>query len=969
MTVPALATDKEKIVYIINHNIFTAQIDDLFNGVSSIVIRANELFIQTLGDFPKHSPHYALFIVFIKLFAHEQDALNTYTKRHLDFYYKKVLQLVNKAPEPDSAHLVFELQKPISEHRLLKDTLFKGGKDVVTGKDISYALTDEVVFNKAIVSKLYSNQIVRGKPGVRDLLKASPVTNSDDGQGAKLTSLDKSWFTFGDLKKIKNAKTGFAIASNILFLNEGTRAITVTAEFAAPVPGLSLYNLNCFTAQYTGKKKWIDPINPVKVTITGSQLVFSLSLNADEPALVPYDEAVHAQNLELALPVLKIYLDQDANNAIPYTLICNKTLSRISVEVNVTGVKDLVLSHDGGAIDASKPFKPFGDFPGTGAGFYIGNREIFQKKLSKLEINTDWKTPSAGAVLNPSAFYLWRGDWNSLSMTTGSVGDTIIFSGSNILNAAAISFEKNERLTANSLEGFLRVNLNDDQYSLANHLINISTALSNGTKISSNGASPPVFSVTVAATPVPKEIVLNALSLDYDAIVDLPLTTVPPSDNDLFLHLGPFGFSQVNDALADLSDEAEPLTTVSLLQDIRNEGELFIGFESAAEKMVLNILFQVAEGSSNPQRDIEELHWYYLAVNNNWKLFKKEDVIDRSENLSISGIVTLTLPADISNQDSLLGKGLHWIKVAAHPHTDAVCKMILIQAQAARVQLVQDDSNQIEFRQILPASTISKLVVSDGAIKKIEQPFDSFDGRLRETDDHFYVRVSERLRHKQRAITIWDYEHIILEKYQKIFKVKCINHAGFYTKNGTEIFCENYPGHVSIVTIPDLKHNTNINPLRPYTPVGLLKQIENYLKTITSPFVNLHVKNPQFEEIQLDFKVKFYENLSESFYLQLLNTEIEQFLCPWAFDSKVEITFGGKVYKSALLNFVEERPYVDFVTCFKMNHFITRDENGTTALLDVEETTASMARSMLVSYYDEDSNTRHIINPTATCTC
>jgi len=231
------------------------------------------------------------------------------------------------------------------------------------------------------------------------------------------------------------------------------------------------------------------------------------------------------------------------------------------------------------------------------------------------------------------------------------------------------------------------------------------------------------------------------------------------------------------------------------------------------------------------------------------------------------------------------------------------------------------------------------------------------------------VRVSERLRHKQKAITIWDYEHIVLEKFQKIFKVKCINHAGFYSRNGEELFCENYPGHVSVITIPDLNQATSINPLRPYTPIGLLNQIDKYLKTITSPFVNLHVKNPQFEEIQLEFNVKFYENLSESFYLQLLNTEIEQFLCPWAFNNRAEIAFGGKIYKSALLNFVEERPYVDFVTCFKLNHIISRDENGTNAVRDVEEARASTARSILVSYFDEDTNTRHIIHPVANCTC
>jgi hypothetical protein len=188
-------------------------------------------------------------------------------------------------------------------------------------------------------------------------------------------------------------------------------------------------------------------------------------------------------------------------------------------------------------------------------------------------------------------------------------------------------------------------------------------------------------------------------------------------------------------------------------------------------------------------------------------------------------------------------------------------------------------------------------------------------------------------------------------------------------KNGEEVFCENYPGHVSIITIPNLNNATNINPLRPYTPVGLLTNINDYLKKITSPFVVLHVKNPQFEEIQLDFKVKFYENLSEAFYLQLLNTEIEQFLCPWAFNNKVEISFGGKIYKSAVLNFIEERPYVDFVTCFKMNHIIKRDKTGVQAILDVEEATGSTSRSILVSYYDEDSNTRHFIQSPATCTC
>jgi len=964
ITLPSTGTVKDKVVYVTNHNLFAAQIDSLLTGIATIVSRANTLFVDTLENFPKHSPHYALFLAFVKLFAQEQEALNAYTKKHLDFYYKEVLRLTNKAPIADEAHLLFELQKPVKEHRLTKNTLFKGGKDV-TGKEISYTLLEDIVLNKAVVSKLYSTQIIHG---AKDLLKASPIANSDDGQGAQLSSADKSWFTFGDVKKIKNAQAGFAIVSNVLFMNEGRRTITITASFASPIPALVFCNLNCFTAQYTGAKKWIDAPNPsVTTNPATNQLTFSITLSPDDPALVAYDESIHASGLGISMPVLKLYLNQDIANGIPYTLLCRAAVSKLSVSVDVSGVKDLMLSNDNGSIDASRPFKPFGDFPENGAGFYIGSKEVFQKNLTVLEINTSWKTPASGPSVSGTAKYLRQSAWHNLSMSSTSTKKTINFSGGNTFTPTAIDFGKNEQLLPTTVEGFLRLQLVESQYSLSNHLIRVSTALSNGTSIVPDGSGS--FNIKVAATPTPNEVVLETLSLNYKAAIDIPLNTIAANGNHQLLHLAPFGFSPVNNSLTDTSGEAENITAVSLLRDVRNEGELFIGVENAEPKQVLNILFQVAEGSSNPLRNIADLRWFYLSTNNNWKRLKEETLVDRTKNFTQSGIVTFTLPADAINNGTLLNPGFHWIKVSVRPYTDAVCKMIQIRAQAARVQLVQHEEKQIEYRQLLPANTISKPVISDGAIKKIEQPFDSFNGRTRETDDHFYIRVSERLRHKQRAISIWDYEHIALEKFPELFKVKCINHAGFYPKGNEEVFCENYPGHVTVITIPKLNNATTINPLRPYTSLGLLTNIYDYLKTIVSPFVRLHVKNPQFEEIQLDFKVKFHDNLSESFYLQLLNTEIEQFLCPWAFNNQQEISFGGKIYKSAILNFVEERPYVDFVTCFKMNHIINRNTAGTKVLLDVDEAVASTARSILVSYYDEDTNTRHLIQSPASCTC
>ena len=989
ITLPVLPDAKSKIIYIISHNLFNSAIDALLNGVAMIVSRAKDLFEKTLADFPTHAPHYALFLTFTKLFKIAQDELNLYTKRHLDFYYKDVLSLINKEPIPDTAHLTFELQKNTEQELLKKDILFKGGKDI-TGKEISYRLTDDVVINKAIVSKIHSQHFDdKGK------LIAYPVANSEDGKGGKLLSADKSWFTFGNPKRPVETKIGFAIASNILFLNEGERTISVTVNFDSDISGFnnnSKYNLKCFEAKLTGKKDWY-PVNKENITasISGPSLTFSFTLDANAPAIIPYTEKVHKENLAINLPFLKFYLDQNTEKGIPYQEFCSLQIRNVDITVNVQGVKDLMLSNDKGTIDSSKPFKPFGDFPEKHAGFYIGSKEIFQKNLNTLIFNFDWKPiqlfslskaskkPSSGKYapkyfadnFHPeTANYLTDENWNtSFSFT----GNKIEFGAGNLFTKSGMSFDSNEALKSNSFEGFLKLSYDTDDYSLQSHLKEISNAI-NLTKFSGT-------TINTKPTPVPKEVILNDFSLDYIATEEIDFKSKRndlEANNNLFFQLAPFGYAEVfNDGIT-LKAGKEGTEKFTLLADINNNGELFIGFENAIEDSVVTVLFEVAEGSSDPLKENARVNWYYLS-DNAWIKYDDKRVADGTKNFSQSGIVSLPFPSAITNQNTLLETGLHWIKATVVENIDAVCKMILIQAQAGSVELVQDETRQIEFRKIIPAGTISKLVEGKAAVKTITQPFDGFNGRVRESDEHFYLRVSERLRHKQRAITIWDYEHLILEQFPQLYKVKCLNHSGFYTNGDDKIFCENFPGHVTIVPIPDLKNNTNVNWLKPYPSIGLLNNIKDYLKKINCPFVRivneddktfekLHVTTPQFEEIQLSFNVVF-NNDNKIFYTDLLNREIEKFLCSWAFDSPAEINFGTSINKSLLINFIEERPYVDYLTEFKMFQFIPNEKGDMINQGDREEAVASTSRSILVSFYREETNQRHLITPIDSPNC
>jgi hypothetical protein len=125
------------------------------------------------------------------------------------------------------------------------------------------------------------------------------------------------------------------------------------------------------------------------------------------------------------------------------------------------------------------------------------------------------------------------------------------------------------------------------------------------------------------------------------------------------------------------------------------------------------------------------------------------------------------------------------------------------------------------------------------------------------------------------------------------------------------------------------------------------------------------VRNPRFEEIQLEFSIKYLVDEDE-FYTKQLKKELEQFMAPWAYDPERDIEFGGKISKSVLINFIEERSYVDFLSCVKMYQIVEGMKSS-----DLEEAIATSARSVFVSVKSDDALNAHDITfiTTTECVC
>ncbi|WP_340105900.1 baseplate J/gp47 family protein [Rhodohalobacter sp. 8-1] len=1012
-------------------------------------------------------PHYALFMAFLQLFKIARDDLNQITRKHLNFYYRDVLQLREKQPVPDQVFLIFELAKHAEQHRVEKGTQLKAGKDE-SGVELIYQTDREIVLNDAEVANLkavFKDKKADSKDE-NSRIYASPVANSADGEGAEIESSEMNWRTFGkplgewpDQDRTQ-AEVGFAFASPLLFLAEGEREITITLtlkENNSNTLSEELKELNlreAFRVQFSGEEEWIEPLsydettesegvstevaerifnflnraetwqdiagvepqagpvfddpttghsgsrpgydigkktadeilkyrkdesklpsgqfesleevrtvpgvgedkindliytfrNPVNQTTVDPgkrQIIIRRTITKAQDPIVKYiqnDDAL-TDPFDTNWPVVKITLRTDQDPYL-YSVLKKFEVEKADLSVHVSEVRELIVQNDQTVLDPGGDFQPFGMRPVKGSNFYIGSREVFSKKLDELKIHLKWHdlpddengfeghydlyngASRTNDSFRTDLFMLDQKKWKPLF--TEPASSPLFHQDDGLLSEDhVISVKDSEKLQkvqrdpilqeadsfdTHTRKGFLKMVLAGPDFGHKDFQPSYSKAVMNALQPDGTFTDDPPLP-NEPYTPVLKEIFLT-----YQSSAEIDLTNNSSEIEktqayEQFFHVGPFGVSEQR--------KVNNSTPVKLYPQIDSEGSLYIGLENFTAGRTLALLFQVAEGSADPDLEPQPVRWSYLS-DNRWINFEPFDILsDSTSGLLASGIIRFSVPKRASDQNSILPAGLHWLRATVKEDSDAVSDIIQISAQAVTATFKDQDNDPGHLKEALPAETISKLKNADSAIGGIEQPFSSFGGSTKEKQSDFYTRVSERLRHKKRAITIWDYERLVLEEFPSVYKAKCLNHTRY--TGSLSAYSELAPGHVTLVVISNVRNKNAVDPLRPKTSLITLTNISQFLSGINSSCVNLHVKNPIYEEIKVKLNVKFYEGFDNGFYGKQLEDDLKGFLSPWAVDAGSTLELGGTIHKSVILNYVEERTYVDFVTCFEIWHII-----------------------------------------------
>ncbi len=707
-----------------------------------------------------------------------------------------------------------------------------------------------------------------------------------------------------------------------------------------------------FAITLSGESGWLEVkeylIAPAIQDDSGvnSGLSISLSLGYDAEPVTTYDPEVHGGKRDCSVPMMNVCLDPEAS-FFAYSLLNSVAIKSVAIEVAVKGVKDIVISNHLGRIDPTKPFAPFGPLPTRHSYIVAGSREAASKQITAMELEVEWgelPTLSGGfsshyqdydfvplnSDFKAEITVLQNGHWMP-NKTEAQYRVAMFKSGrggvvceKNVLEVGAADYLKplgaaeiNEHYEYRSgvRNGFVRLQMSspENAFGHADYPLLLTRILAENAR-----RKKPLAVPNAPYTPTIKQ-----LSLNYKARtlirpgVDIPFDR--PSLDERLFHIHPFGIEQRYPSKTE--------GRMRLFPQYEDDGNLFVGIDAQNLAGPLTLFLNLDEDVSRvclTQRPA--IHWSCLTATG-WLALEDNRVIsDTTEGFLMSGVVTLDLPQGMVSDSSVMPQGQYWLRVSVANGVEGFSGLRSILTNVGQLKYSVPEVNNSEAIGAIAVDASWRPLKSVPGLAAVSSIGPATRGRPAEDERGYRTRVSERLRHKGRASSAWDYEHLILERFPDVHKVKCF--ANTVCDSATP-----QPGNVLVVVVPHMKRDARDNCDRGMVNSAELSRIQAFVQNLSSPFLNIEVRNPVYEQIQVRCSVKFAGDISAGgLYINRLNQAISDYICPWC-DVGYRARFGWSIRADDIESYIRELDYVEFVTNFSMLH-ITEENDGKYALTD-----------------------------------
>lgn len=792
----------------------------MFRTVSTIQ-EESDRYRQQAEESGDTEPSLALLIAYLKNYAGIAGAFNHSLASLPELYLKDILHAEPKAAEPDNTYVVITPTETAGGFTLEKGTAFPAEEE------LTYRTGKEEYISSVRCTEVHAIHL-QG-----ETLYKSPLLPDGETQPAD------SLFPDGQPVYI-----GWQIESPMLVLGEGKHEVCIrfrlTADSVLPdsLPG------NAVTLQLSGEEGWKG--QPCRCNVENSQLCISFTMEATETATTACTEEVHGT--DTIYPALRILTAQPQ-------WASHLHFNQVEIEVKASGIRNFTFSNELGEADLSQAVLPFGIQAEQGSRFFFACEETMQKPLSEVVLKGRWqKLPAT------------RQAFDALYTPYGVKSDDFTISIACKRQVAWQSCEERLPLLEFDSEGNLseaKVLFHFDKamptdmfrVTLETPAIGFGTAayrkLFTEVMIHNSRCKEKERKEMPEEPPVPQ---LCDMELSYTAIATIPVEEEEDNPSRLNRITALSGQETFQPRLVD--------GAVPFLLPSPTDCLLLFAFTRVAQaksvRMYIDMVLPpscIPFGSPQPGKQVRAS--WELWNGHAWQTIPSESVkAEETGGFTQSGFVEIDLPQSLYTDR----QGRLWLRATLSGDTSACLSLRGVWANCICLTAEGGDGSP------LPAGTLQETEEPDERIGSIVQPLPGFGGRTAETEEQCTLRQQMRLHNRHRAVTMKDYEELVLEHFPEIDKAQCIT-----------LPVENAPSEICIVVFSRTENSRYF-----LSPAWKLEEIRRTVSRYASSFVTLKVVNPQYEKIAVDCKVVLRENIQdESRVLRQLVVLAQNCIAPW----------------------------------------------------------------------------------------
>lgn len=884
-----------------------------------------EVYLEEIRNCGENDPSLALLDVFLQHYATVAGRFNARWREWPLFYFREILQGGCRGIVPDRVWLTFSRVPGAGPVVVPQGTAFVAGKNG-DGSVVYYRSLEEVYVERIRLTQVRSFFPERSE-------ERYPAARLGYVTGASRNVLEpetreRPQRLFGEKKE--EPVMGLLMTSPLFLLREGKRLVEVSL-FLTEKSSIYFGDLVAALSEEGGEKKGV---------VAGKLLkdAFVLSVSTENGwEQVPEYMAVYREEGCISLtfclqrdfpaveplvadpegagdwPALRIVMNSGAW-LFPYSWMSRVSCGRMKIKVKAEGVTDLKVYGNIGELDVSAPFYPLGVQPERGAQLLFGGYELAVKPLQRVRLVCKWLQLPAG----PEGFYghyreygqgidnasfRVRAEWlDGRKWKSGERGEQYLFTpadgsvlqvtggipGRSCLlwepagNIPVYTGEEAGYEYGSVLSGFFRLVLVEPEMGFGHavyHRLFAEVMMENARR------KRPLPLPALPVSPL-----VEAMEVDYEAEEEWVCVAGQQKESVRLYYLDPMGFSELREVMSDVP--------FRLAEEVGEEGSVMLGFSGAEGCDRIRFLVEVAAiqrevDARDGEADTGWVDWY-VREGKEWRKLEPEVLVrDDTGGFISSGLVELLLPHRIT-RDWLDEEGVFWL---CGRFSSDLMREVVVKGFYVNVAEVELDVSTVgegwEWKGALKGGVIGQAAKNIPGVAAVEQISEGSGGRREEDEEEMKVRLVQRIRHRNRAVTPLDYEDLVLERFPEVAKVKCL--PGLDSKGSGR------KGVVTLVVVPRVKGTAEL----PCCPHDLLLGIERYLEPLAGVFVTVDAVNPLYEEMSVRCNVGIEPGRSAGETILRLRREIDRLIAPWRFNGGLP-EFGYRFTLQELKNRIME---------------------------------------------------------------